>query len=226
MYSFIYINLFSLFTAIYCMSLGQIENVLTLYSPDTTEPYDYGTVATHYCNDGFYLIGETMQYCSDNSTGVIGDWNGSYPVCAGTSDSFHMACMHASCVKNCNHNPNTFKANVLNELPRIYMHACMYCQKLRTMCTPHNLCTPHIHALIQPMISTAIFCSSLPAPTNGSVVLSSDATSSFSYLTNATYSCEVGLGLTGGDPVRVCGGNFTAEWAGAAPACEGENYVH
>ncbi|XP_064387965.1 uncharacterized protein LOC135336171 isoform X3 [Halichondria panicea] len=134
---------------IYCTSLSRIENVLTLYSPDKTEPYDYGTVATHYCNDGFYLMGEGTQYCSDNSTGVIGDWNGSYPVCAG------------------------------------------------------------------------IICSSLSAPNNGSVTFISNATSSsFSYLTNAIYSCAAGLGLTGGDPVRVCGGNVSTGWAGAAPACE------
>ena len=74
------------------------------------------------------------------------------------------------------------------------------------------------------MISTAIFCSNLSPPNNGSVVLSSDATSSFSYLTNATYSCAAGLGLTGGDEIRVCGGDFTAEWAGIAPACEGDLY--
>ena len=68
-------------TAIHCMSLGQIENGLTLYSPDRTEPYDYGTVASHHCNDGFYAVGETKQYCRNNFTGVFGDWNGSYPAC-------------------------------------------------------------------------------------------------------------------------------------------------
>ncbi len=63
------------------MSLRQIENGLTMYSPDRTEPYEYGTMATHHCNDGFYAVGETRQYCRYNSTGVIGDWDGSYPVC-------------------------------------------------------------------------------------------------------------------------------------------------
>ena len=73
------------------------------------------------------------------------------------------------------------------------------------------------------LTSSDIICSSLSAPNNGSVTFISNATSSsFSYLTNAIYSCAAGLGLTGGDPVRVCGGNVSTGWAGAAPVCEGE----
>ena len=44
--------------------------------------------------------------------------------------------------------------------------------------------------------------------------------------TTATYSCDTGFGLSGGDRERVCGGNGSSSngvWNGVAPNCEG-NY--
>jgi len=64
--------------------VGQIDNGVTVYGPDNTEPsYEYNTVAEHHCNDGYYLVGESTQQCRDNGTGVIGTWDGTYPACYG-----------------------------------------------------------------------------------------------------------------------------------------------
>ena len=41
----------------------------------------------------------------------------------------------------------------------------------------------------------------------------------------ATYSCDEGYGLTGGDAVIMCAGDGSdpfGSWNGAAPTCEGE----
>ena len=69
---------------------------------------------------------------------------------------------------------------------------------------------------------TGIYCSTLPAPGNGTVTYNSVADPMFNYLTEATYSCEQGLGLAEGSAVRVCGGNSSTEWSGSASVCERE----
>ena len=46
----------------------------------------------------------------------------------------------------------------------------------------------------------------------------------FDYGTTATYSCDTGFGLSGGDKERVCGGNGSSPngvWNGVTPHCEG-----
>ena len=43
-------------------------------------------------------------------------------------------------------------------------------------------------------------------------------------MTTATYSCDPGFGLSGGDSVRTCTGSTEnpGEWTGTAPTCEGK----
>ena len=44
----------------------------------------------------------------------------------------------------------------------------------------------------------------------------------------ATFSCDVGYGLSGGDMMTTCGGDGSdpfGTWIGAVPACERENKV-
>ena len=50
-----------------------------------------------------------------------------------------------------------------------------------------------------------------------------DMTPDHDHGTTATYSCNEGFGLSGGDVVRTCGGDgriVTGEWSGSAPSCE------
>ena len=70
-------------TAITCTSLNLINNGLITFSPDTTSPFNYGTTATHSCNQGFYLVGNIARNCVGDGSGLIGTWSGSAPVCAG-----------------------------------------------------------------------------------------------------------------------------------------------
>lgn len=69
-------------------------------------------------------------------------------------------------------------------------------------------------------ISAAIVCPTLSTPFNGQI--------SFSSLLNtanvtATYSCDIGFGLSGGDEVLTCGGDGSSpngEWNGTPPVCD------
>ena len=49
----------------------------------------------------------------------------------------------------------------------------------------------------------------------------------FDYLTTATYSCNTGFGLSGGDTIRTCVGSSSGpgEWDGTAPTCERECFI-
>ena len=51
------------------------------YTFDTQAPYDYGTVATHSCNDGFDLSGNISRTCSGDGTGLYGTWTGDVSYC-------------------------------------------------------------------------------------------------------------------------------------------------
>ena len=66
-------------------------------------------------------------------------------------------------------------------------------------------------------------CEELAPPLNGAIDYTSEMTPLFSYLTNVTYSCEVGFRLIVGDRVRTCVGSASGpgEWSGTVPICEG-----
>ncbi len=44
-------------------------------------PYGYGTTASYFCNEGFFLEGNEMRTCGGDVT--IGSWDGTNPVCSG-----------------------------------------------------------------------------------------------------------------------------------------------
>ena len=72
-------------------------------------------------------------------------------------------------------------------------------------------------------VNTAITCSGLSTPSNGIITYTTDTTAPFDYLTTATYVCNTGYGLSGGNRVRNCVGSVAGpgEWSGTAPTCEG-----
>ena len=68
----------------------------------------------------------------------------------------------------------------------------------------------------------AIVCPTLSSITNGQVVYST--TSPFNYGTEATYTCDDGFGLTGGNRIRRCRGTSSSPngvWSGSIPTCQG-----
>ena len=63
-----------------------IDNAQITFTTDTTSPYDYNTVATYSCSEGYYLIGQTSRTCLGDSLSVngftdTGVWSGSSPFC-------------------------------------------------------------------------------------------------------------------------------------------------
>jgi len=58
-----------------------------------------------------------------------------------------------------------------------------------------------------------IVCPVLNEPANGVVSFTEGAT-----MTTATYSCDTGYGLSGGESVRTCSG---VDWSGTPPTCQG-----
>ena len=75
----------------------------------------------------------------------------------------------------------------------------------------------------------AIRCSVLPAVDNGKITYSTDTTEPYDYGTTATYQCDSGYELTGGDTVRTCTGDGSSpvgEWNGTLPVCAGKGVIH
>ena len=69
---------------------------------------------------------------------------------------------------------------------------------------------------------SAIQCSTLG---NGNIIYSTGtAEDQFDYGTTATYQCDSGYELTGGDTVRTCTGDGSSpvgQWNGTTPTCFG-----
>ena len=52
------------------------------YAPDTEQPFDLGTVASHECNLGFFLVGTENRTCVEDDPGsVVGIFSESPPTC-------------------------------------------------------------------------------------------------------------------------------------------------
>ena len=68
-----------------------------------------------------------------------------------------------------------------------------------------------------------ILCTALNAPLNGVIFYTDDITTDVDHGTTATYVCDEGYGLTGGDAVRTCSGggeSQVGEWSGSPPSCD------
>ena len=66
-------------------------------------------------------------------------------------------------------------------------------------------------------------CLVLLYPENGLITYSEDSVPNAGFMEMATYSCNPGFGLSGGDTVRTCVGAAASsgEWTGTAPYCRG-----
>ena len=72
------------YTVIMCSALSSISNGVITYSPDTSNPYDFGTIAAHTCNSGFFLEGAQLRTCEgDGSLTTSGRWSTIAPACSG-----------------------------------------------------------------------------------------------------------------------------------------------
>ncbi len=76
-------------------------------------------------------------------------------------------------------------------------------------------------------VTAAVMCSFLTAPTNGVITYTGMTSGSLGFMDIATYSCNSGYGLSGGNTVRTCTGSAgsSGEWTGTAPTCEGMQLI-
>ena len=91
----------------------------------------------------------------------------------------------------------------------------------------YAVCLYHLQVIDSiKMHATAIHCSPLnilPSG-NGNITYSTVTVEDlYNYGTTATYQCDSGYELTGGDTVRTCTSNQDSQWNGTAPVCLG-NY--
>ena len=73
-------------------------------------------------------------------------------------------------------------------------------------------------------LSAEITCQVLSSPENGLIIYSPTVTSEATYNTTATYSCDLGFGLSGGEEERTCEGDgisLDGMWSGITPTCKG-----
>ncbi len=71
-------------------------------------------------------------------------------------------------------------------------------------------------------------CPALDNPGNGIIAYSEETSSSLGFMETATYSCNNGFGLSGGDTVRTCVGmaGSSGEWTGIPPTCLGVQVLY
>ncbi len=79
------------------------------------------------------------------------------------------------------------------------------------------------YSCVQILINAAVMCPVLIDPTNGMIMYTEIPSGSLGFMEMATYSCNAGFGLSGGDPVRTCEGaaGSSGDWTETAPTCEG-----
>ncbi len=72
-------------------------------------------------------------------------------------------------------------------------------------------------------------CASLSPPTNGRVAYFTDSAPPYDYDTVATYTCDIGFGIAGGDVNSVCtdeNNEAVGRWTRIPPTCERKFYTH
>jgi len=71
---------------------------------------------------------------------------------------------------------------------------------------------------------TAIRCPDIPDPDNGDIVFSPDTIALFDLATEASYVCDRGFALVGGDETSICVVDPVVNdgiWTGERPNCTG-----
>ena len=70
-------------TVITCSLLGDLGNGSIVYHDNVTEQLVFGTVANQSCDEGYFLLGDSVRTCEGSGSTVEGEWSGTAPVCSG-----------------------------------------------------------------------------------------------------------------------------------------------
>ena len=76
-------NIFVCYTVITCDLLEDLGNGSIVYHDNVTEQLVFGTVANHSCDEGYFLVGDSVRTCEGSGSTVEGEWSGTAPVCSG-----------------------------------------------------------------------------------------------------------------------------------------------
>ena len=67
-------------TAIFCDALELINGQVS-YLNDTGPPFEFNTLASLSCNEGYSLIGSEFTICRGNGNSTVGEWSGNNTFC-------------------------------------------------------------------------------------------------------------------------------------------------
>ena len=89
-------------TAIICHALNNLLNGMIVYDPPILPSGSlvYGTVATHTCDSGHYLVGTSMRTCTGDDNSAVGYFNEEEPFCQGVCVCVYV-CVCDVCVCVC-----------------------------------------------------------------------------------------------------------------------------
>ncbi len=175
-----------------CSDLLPLINGMIMYTAGSPGNRPFLTNAVHSCNTGYTLIGGTTRFC------IGGRWDGSAPTCQ--SEYFYNSC--TVCEHTCT------QTHYVNQISGCMWSKCSYVKDL----TPYT-CTEDI----DPPPTT---CSDLSSLTNGMIMYSAGSPGNRPFLASATYTCNTGYTLTGGETTRVCASGGI--WSGSPSTCQGE----
>ncbi|HJL00732.1 MAG TPA: EGF domain-containing protein [Polyangiaceae bacterium LLY-WYZ-15_(1-7)] len=175
-------------TSIDCGPLGNPANG-SVDAPST----GFSAVATYSCSTGYLLEGDATRTC-----GGDGLWSGSEPSCR---------------LVDCGSLGSPANGSVSTDRTTLGGTASYGCNTgYEIVGTDTRTCEASGSWSGSAPSCTPVDCGSLPSPTNGSVSFSSTTFGSI-----ASYSCDSGFMMTGGDVARTCQAEGT--WSGNAPMC-------
>ncbi|XP_064387502.1 uncharacterized protein LOC135335845 isoform X3 [Halichondria panicea] len=198
-----------------CDELTTITNGVIVYNVDMTAPYDLGTVATYSCNPGFGLRGgNVIRTCMDAGDGSDGRFDGEAPTC-------EPQCPPLPEIAN----------GMISYLPDntsdydVGTMAIYVCEDGFTLSRDEtrDCQSDGTFSGMEPVCSMTPVCDELEMITNGVIIYTDDMIAPYDLDTLASYRCNPGFVLRGGNVVRTCvdaGDGSGGRFDGEAPTCE------
>ncbi|KAM7319810.1 hypothetical protein ACRRTK_021493 [Alexandromys fortis] len=200
----------------------------------SAEDFHAGSTVTYQCNNGYYLLGDSRMFCTDN-----GSWNGISPSCldvdecaVGSDCNEHASCLNTNGSYICSCDPpytgdgkncaepvkckapeNPENGHSSGEIYTVGAEVTFSCEEgYQLLGVSKVTCLEsgewdHVRPSCE-----AISCGAPPAPENGGVV-----GSVFTFGSKVTYRCDKGYTLAG-DEETAC--LASGSWSHSFPVCE------
>lgn len=200
----------------------------------SAEDFHAGSTVTYQCTSGYYLLGDSRMFCTDN-----GSWNGISPSCldvdecaVGSDCSEHASCLNTNGSYICSCKPpytgdgkncaepvkckppeNPENGHSLGEIYSVGAEVTFSCEEGHQLVGVRKITCldsgewDHLRPSCE-----AISCGAPPVPENGGV----DG-SAFTYGSKVRYRCDKGYTLAG-DEESAC--LASGSWSHSSPVCE------